>query len=223
MLLSRIHQISDYRTAIMGTAILWIYLFHAGNCGIPIYDVIMSKGWWGVDIFFFISGLGLSFSLSKCDSVKKYFKRRFTRVIPTWEIVLLIVNLIGISLTIIGFADADLFTYPRSIYQYLCWYTGIGYWINGIVPNNPAGYYYEWYIPTLLLYYILAPLIFKLPVKILMILFLLTIPATIAVYHWHIFPWLLLSSPIRFGAFLLGFITFYAITQTKQSPPTKFV
>ncbi len=63
--------LSKYRGAIMGFAALWIFIFHEytvlSPVGTPLYGAakfIKGIGFAGVDIFFFLSGYGLSFSLS---------------------------------------------------------------------------------------------------------------------------------------------------------------
>lgn len=58
--------LSKYRGVLMGFAILWVMYFH-----IPIKSVtevgwfIHRIGFYGVDIFLFLSGLGVYFSLTK--------------------------------------------------------------------------------------------------------------------------------------------------------------
>ena len=62
--------ISKYRSQVMGIAILWIILFHAKAQGIKIphmqfLNYILNHGNLGVEIFLFVSGIGMYFSLSK--------------------------------------------------------------------------------------------------------------------------------------------------------------
>lgn len=78
--------ISKYRTPLMGFAALWILFFHEWRS--LFGDTILGKaerfmtgmGYFGVDIFFFLSGMGLVYAISKY-SVPVFYKRRFTRIL----------------------------------------------------------------------------------------------------------------------------------------------
>ena len=79
--------VSKYRGAIMGIAALWIYVFHAWVIMSPepekgsfslIYflaDYNKRLGYAGVDIFFLLSGIGLTFAIKKESTLKFYYKR----------------------------------------------------------------------------------------------------------------------------------------------------
>ena len=61
-------DISRYRTQLMGLATLMIIACHAPASGVlmpPVFAKVLSYGNFGVDIFLFLSGLGLFYSLSK--------------------------------------------------------------------------------------------------------------------------------------------------------------
>ncbi len=45
------------------------------------------------------------------------------------------------------------FNYPKTIQDCIYWYTGLGWWFNKCV--------YEWYVPTLLVFYLLSPLFYR--------------------------------------------------------------
>ena len=86
MRFNRIFKFSDivsYRAELMGFAILWIFMLHSGAIGNPIYDTIRKFGWAGVDIFFFLSALGLCYSLNKNNNLKDFYLRRLNRIMPT--------------------------------------------------------------------------------------------------------------------------------------------
>lgn len=74
--------VSKYRTELMGIATLWVLLFHYGKIGIPIIDSLSTLGYGGVDIFLFLSGIGLSFSIK--DGVKSFYIKRILRIFPTY-------------------------------------------------------------------------------------------------------------------------------------------
>lgn len=62
--------VSKYRTPLMGFAMLWIMLFHIG-INIPIIGTLTQKGYWGVDIFIFLSAYGLYYGYKKDNCNKK--------------------------------------------------------------------------------------------------------------------------------------------------------
>lgn len=78
-------EISKNRQLIMGLSILSIMLFHqgwiAGKWIFP-FNIIHLFGNFGVDIFFFVSGFGLVFSLSKINSTLSFYRRRLFRLLP---------------------------------------------------------------------------------------------------------------------------------------------
>jgi len=70
--------LSKYRQALMGIAILWVMMFHLPlRPGIPIIKEFFNIGYGGVDIFLFLSGFGLYFSLSKKGiKLSHYYKKK---------------------------------------------------------------------------------------------------------------------------------------------------
>lgn len=77
-----IKDISNYRSAIMGFAMLSIMCFHQPFTNAFPFNFFHNFGFGGVDIFLFLSGMGLVNSL-KNNSIKTFFKRRFNRLIPS--------------------------------------------------------------------------------------------------------------------------------------------
>ena len=85
--------ISEARNVIFGLATLWIGLFHSNYLSLEHYtnnqfliDVFKNfrgSGNIGVDMFLFLSGVGLFFSFSKDSRVGEFWKKRLTRVLPT--------------------------------------------------------------------------------------------------------------------------------------------
>lgn len=75
--------LSTYRGALMGVAIIWVMLHHLTYPDIPILKHVMEIGYGDVDIFLFLSGFGLYFSLSKSvgviylPNIAKYYKKGF--------------------------------------------------------------------------------------------------------------------------------------------------
>lgn len=77
-------NISRYRGELMGAAMLFIILFHVGlSRGDPFYG-LRRCGNVGVDMFLFLSGVGLWYSWTKNPSLTHFFKRRYLRIYPVW-------------------------------------------------------------------------------------------------------------------------------------------
>lgn len=92
--------ISKYRNLLFGVAILWIMLLHSLNYpvidkwkGFKEYSLLHSiyqlvdLGGAGVDIFLFLSGIGLYYSFSKCSDLKLFYKKRLKRVLIPYLII----------------------------------------------------------------------------------------------------------------------------------------
>lgn len=75
---------SEWRQPLMGLSMLAIMLFHQWffkSNPFP-FNVFHNFGHWGVDIFLFLSGMGLTRSLQR-NSISTYYKRRFFRIVPS--------------------------------------------------------------------------------------------------------------------------------------------
>ncbi|UKK61058.1 acyltransferase [Prevotella communis] len=129
-------DISTYRSELMGWAIIWIMMLHFTFTQITPLGFVAQYGFAGVDIFMLVSGFGLFFSLDKNPNISQYYQRRILRIFPTYFFL-------GIFASLIVFHD--------SILTYLIRYTTIGFWTG--IP------YWEWYIPTIISFYLIAPFI----------------------------------------------------------------
>ncbi len=132
-------NISKYRAELMGVAMLFIILFHVS---LPRWDAfygLRRMGNVGVDMFLFLSGIGLWFSWMKVPSYKHFYIRRFLRIYPAWFII------------------ACLYYIPRFHGASLgAWVDLIGeitinwdFWLRGELSF--------WYIPAIMVLYIFAP------------------------------------------------------------------
>lgn len=132
--------ISKHRSALMGCAILWVMLYHLlGQDKCNSYGMaFFSLGHGGVDIFFFLSGMGLTYTyydkLVDKRKIIEYIKKRITKILPTYLLVIIITCL----------------AHSRSLNDILWEISCVGFWIG-----KP---YYDWYIPSLLILYLLFPL-----------------------------------------------------------------
>ncbi len=142
-----LEDLSTYRGALMGFAILIIVFYHFCNRGgTTIIDKVIrgifSQGYVGVDIFMVVSGLGLTYSLLKKENLREYYIKRWVRIFPFFTFITLVEcwlirgETFGLALL-------------RS--------TTLGYWFG--FP------YIDWYIPALVGLYVIFPAIFHLIVK----------------------------------------------------------
>lgn len=198
-------NITRYRSSIMGLAIVWIFFYHTG-IDLPILHEIFALGWMGVDIFFFVSGFGLSASLTKNPSIKEFFGRRFFRIIPTWWIILTLAALYG---TVVVLKD-----FPNSPTDYFYWYTGLGWWTGNCS--------YEWYIPTLIVFYLLAPVLNKCKSKTLWSLMLFSMIGAIVLCYYHIFYHVYMSYS-RIPDFIFGFICYKMYKSNRSFKPSEWI
>ena len=131
-----LEDISTYRSELMGIAMIWIMMIHFDFTQLKPLGFVSQFGFLGPDIFFFVSGFGLYYSLDKNKDIVTFFKKRLVRVFPTYYII-------GIIPSIIFYKDTFL--------DYLFRYTTIGFWTNNI--------YGEWYIPSAIMLYLWTPII----------------------------------------------------------------
>ena len=73
---------SQYRSSIMGMSMLSIMLLHQCFTSVVPFNIFHNFGNWGVDVFLFLSGMGMVNSLEK-NTLKEFYKRRFVRIVPS--------------------------------------------------------------------------------------------------------------------------------------------
>jgi peptidoglycan/LPS O-acetylase OafA/YrhL len=133
--------LTKYRTELMGFAIIWFFLYHFGSfINIYIINEFCGIGYGGVDIFIFLSGFGLFFSMSK-TSISQFYKKRFWRIFPAYFVVV---------------ALSFLLQQKFDITKFLITISTLGFWIPW-----RGNIYYEWYIPSIVLLYLLFPYYYK--------------------------------------------------------------
>lgn len=141
-------SLSTYRSHLMGLAMLYIILFHITflkvRFGIGLIDFFAGSGNSGVDIFIFLSGLGMIYSLSKNFKLKEFYKKRLLRIYPGY------IPLVGLYSLVCMKAGLC------SIRLLLANCAGISFWFS----SSPCAF--NWYVPAILLFYLLTPGIFLL-------------------------------------------------------------
>lgn len=92
--------LSKNRNMLFGVAILLVMLLHTqGYTGISswpgfkkssilsVFDEVISRSTVGVDMFLFLSGMGLYYSFSKCSDLKIFYWKRLKRVLIPYLII----------------------------------------------------------------------------------------------------------------------------------------
>lgn len=136
---------SEHRASIMGLSMLSIMLFHQYFTSTIPFNLFHNFGYWGVDVFLFLSGMGLVNSLNN-NSIKVYFSRRFNRLIPSCflcgSLKYIVFLLLGSSVAVLK--------------------DGLNIGILSLLSLD------LWFIPTIIILYALSPIFFislkKLPI-----------------------------------------------------------
>lgn len=135
--------IKKYRKAVMGIAALWIVAFHVSfpvfqDMGLltKVETAIKRIGFCGVDIFLFVSGIGLVYAIQK-SSLSTFYRRRIQRVIVPFV-------LMGILEMIVEKWSFDKFLRLISGYSFYFEYV----------------YSFLWFVPLIITIYAVFPLYF---------------------------------------------------------------
>ena len=157
----------------MGVAILWVILYHMVAKGGEYFSFgflnpLLSQGDSGVDIFLLLSGFGLFYAYQKSD-LYTFYIHRLVRIMPIYFLIVMCYSII-----------------VYDFHTFLYSFSTIGFWVGKS--------WYDWYIPTIMLYYLIFPLMVKLveKFKILFFIFCTTIVSAIIVY-------LQIKSDLKFG------------------------
>ncbi len=133
--------IGRHRKAIMGFAALYIFVFHEyqpiltpGSLWFKLFFGIRHLGFMGVDIFFLLSGIGLTYSIHKSGISMFYYKR---------------LRRIAFPFLCIGIIRA---IYDKWFFvEFIKNVTGINFWTRSI-------YSYLWFVPAIATFYLIFPL-----------------------------------------------------------------
>lgn len=189
--------LSKYRTQLMGIAILWIILRHSDfdDTLVPfIVRLARRSGYGGVDIFFFLSGLGIYFAYQK-ETIKSFFKKRFIRIIPYYIPIVILFTL--------------LFQYPNGLITLEGVFLRIfilDYWVEA----DSLG----WYIPVALLFYLLTPVIMyilKGNMTRNWVILLLLVFAIALIFDYFGYWYIMNTIMIRLASYILGIYIGYMI------------
>lgn len=130
-------SISRERHGLMGIAIIIVMLVHWGTLGCCSL-LVRWYGHFAVELFLFLSGFSIYYSLAKTSDTRQYYLRRFWRIIPTCIVSGIIFVWVWHE------AVPSLYSF-NDIYPWLA-FLGLD----------------VWYIRTIVIYYLMAPLIYRL-------------------------------------------------------------
>jgi len=193
--------ISKYRRELMGFAMIWVIFFHS-TISIEEFKYLHSLktlGYAGVDIFLLVSGLGLYFSYKKDSNIISFYKRRFVRIIPTYITIVTLFSIIFLLLNKIDFLDLIM-----NI-------TTLSFWFN-------TTRRFDWYIPSLIILYLIAPIYINLfnrfKYKTIIIAISLSLGLSFCITNTSL-SYLLIFT-VRFPIFFIGVLIGYLIDQKKK-------
>lgn len=134
---------SKNKVFLMGCAMLLVAFFHSPiTFSNNILMYIKNKLYIGVDIFLFLSGIGIYYSYTKNSNKKLFYKKRILKILP----VALLVSLL------FGF-----------IFYGIKYYTEEDFWASITFTNFLLGIgkfpIWYWYIPSILILYLVSPFI----------------------------------------------------------------
>lgn len=133
-----LNDISENRSTMMGLSIIAIILFHQDFItGFPL-NVFQYYGYWGVEVFLLLSGMGLVNSLQKYPT-RTYFQRRLLRLFPSCLFC-------GILKCVGAFLLSILILIPYDTFP-----------INWLSPFSLD----LWFIRAIIVYYLLSPWLYK--------------------------------------------------------------
>ena len=135
--------ILDNRNFLMGTAMLFVLMYHF-TCWIGYRKLLLPFNWGfiGVDIFLFLSAIGLGISASN-RPYKEFIKRRVIRIMPLYIFAATV--------------DSIFFLFKEgknalNLWDWFCNLTSLSYYGAG-------GYVRDWYLSSLLLLYVIYPVL----------------------------------------------------------------
>lgn len=137
--------VSEYRTQLMGFAALCIMFFHLWDTiflegsAISNYErLLCQSGFYGVDVFFFLSGMGLVNAIQKKPSLKNFYLRRMQRIFLPYIIASIIIA----------------FVYKWTILDFVLNVSGYNFFAKSI--NS-----HLWYIGGIVILYLTFPLYYS--------------------------------------------------------------
>ncbi|MCQ2142564.1 MAG: acyltransferase [Bacteroidales bacterium] len=197
--------ISRQRSALMGVAIIFVMMYHS-SCAWPSdFMMLFRCGDFGVEIFTFLSAIGLSRSLLKNPPLDSFYKNRLLRILPAYCTIAI----------------------PMALFLH---FVHGASWRHVVLFSLGLSYFYGdwtyWFISFILFCYLLAPILFRLKKKIgkPFCLFIIYLPISVVLHFYFndaLGPWDLLF--VRFSTFILGLeIADFVLISTNRENSRKF-
>lgn len=131
-------QLSLFRQEIIGIAAILIVVGHSqdfiAGCA-PQLAKMIGYGSVGINIFAFLSGIGLHFSMDKCQSVAHFYHRRICRVFLPYLLITAVMTI------------PTIFTQSGGVKQYLLDLSCISFWTQ-----HRGAWYIAWLLPICFVY-----------------------------------------------------------------------
>lgn len=146
-------KLSDVRGELFGFSIITIILFHfcedvekagfggAATVMTTIYNLALGSG--GVEIFLFLSGMGLFYSLSGNPRLSDFYRKRLRRVMPAYLVF-----------GGVGWLILDILLRKTGWLPFLLDFSTVSFWTEGTR--------LVWYISLIFILYLLFPLLYRL-------------------------------------------------------------
>ena len=139
-------RISRYKSQLMGMAVMVVVYGHLlyYHSWLKNYEDLNFTIWYtlgSVEMFMFVSGFGIYHSLKKNRDSFTFYRRRLSRLLPSFLPVM------------IAWCAAGMLMRDMTVGQALGNLTGLGWWFQQEQQFN-------WYVPAILVLYLLSPLFF---------------------------------------------------------------
>lgn len=142
-------DVMNFRSELFGFSALWIILFHVlNNVGFPhfrgsyLLELLLSVGNSGVDIFLFLSAVGLWHSAEK-NTLPNFYRNRMLRILFPYLLV-----------AVPFFAWYDFCVAKDGVVQFLLNLSAVNYWIDS--SNYPI-----WYVSFVIILYAVYPFLHR--------------------------------------------------------------
>lgn len=210
----RLEALSSYRNHLMGIAMLYVMLYHTVSMRCrypnPTLRYFIRNGYAGVDIFILLSGMGMVYSLSKNFHIAAFYKKRILRIFPTY---IPVVGAYTLFCAWMGYCSITLlFTN--------C--TGLAFWVT------KDNYAFNWYVPTIILFYLITPVLYKLlekktvRVPAIVVLMTCTVFINAACFDFLNLQYLI-KALSRFPVFLLGMLIGFWIKEKRTLSRAEYI
>ena len=137
----KLNKLSSYRTELMGIAAIMILICHASVYGVSLptnIKKIFTLGNLGVEVFFLLSGIGISYSLNGNKPLSQWYIKRYIRILLPYMVIAF------------PWYTFRLIIYHESITTFFLNITTFNYWLY----HKGA-----WFVAVLLPLYLISPIL----------------------------------------------------------------